>query len=90
MEKYILIQIIERESVVLKVCNNFDTAFQEMKTVFLNTLKDKNIVDNNGNEIKEIDIYDNISEQCGFEENSCWLNYRDEGYDWQIHRIYIK
>jgi hypothetical protein len=90
MKKYILIQTINRETIKLGEYDCFDEAHIEMKNKLLKELRDKEILDKNGNTIEEIYIGDSlceIDEQFGFEQYFCWLNYKDDDYDWNILEV---
>ena len=90
MKKYILIQTINRETIKLGEYDCFDEAHMEMKNKLLKELRDKEILDKNGNTIEEIYIGDSleeIDEQFAFELCSCWLNYKDDDYDWNILEV---
>lgn len=92
MRKYILTQTINRGTIVLKKYDNFNEAHTGMKNELLKELRDKEILDKNGNTIEEIYIGDSleeIDEQFGFELCSCWLNYKDDDYDWNILEVEI-
>lgn len=90
MKKYILTQTINRGTILLGCYDNFNKAHIEMKNRLLKELRDKEISDENGNTIEEIYIGDSleeIDEQFGFELCSCWLNYKDDDYDWNILEV---